>query len=290
MHKHLSIIFKSLILPFLLSVSASLKASNPLTEVLEKIEQNDESTTLLRFWNFGEPADQATTKLFNALRNNTHLKSIEISWEAGLGQDEEVGIRFNNACLRNYKDLKKGQTDMNKLKVGAGAVKAMAQALQANRTLETLILPDAILDKKNLPALSTSLKNHSSLKTLTLGIDMGATTAAKIIQNPHLQVVNFSGNVDLTIPENDFFSFIRHVYRHPTLQELKIENCGELYLYKHCLALLSKLVNDNKISLKILTPRFTLERRDLEYGPTYMDKLKETFREEFPEEEQEDQD
>ena len=203
-----------------------------LENTLQRLENNDPTLTSVRFWNFGEPAGKATTRLFKAIATNTHLESIEVSMEAGFGRDQDLGIRLSNACLTNYNTkVAKGKL-IRKWQVKDTSVRILAGAIRACPTLRTITFRNALFGHKYRTELGEAIRDNHHLTTVRLEIDLNSTVADLIAGNPSLETLDVAHNVDLTLPENQFISFLRKVHAHPILRELSLEQSGEVYIYR----------------------------------------------------------
>jgi hypothetical protein len=223
--KHLNMMLISAF--YLYSLTAY--TSNPLVETLERIERNDPTFTTARFFNFGEPMDAAVKRLFIGVRNNTHLTNLEISFEAGLGGADERGLRLSNRCLNAYKDS--NTKIVKKAVIKDATVGVIADALSINQSLIEFTFKNALFGQRYMLDLAEAIHSHNNIRILSLGIDLRGNFASRIVDNPHLQNLTLKENVDLTISEEEFMSFIRKAAEHPNLQRLVIEDCGEVSMF-----------------------------------------------------------
>ena len=237
----------------LLQVTNTFSIENILENTIARLERNDPTLTSVRFWNFGEPSTKATFRLFTALGNNTHLQSIEVSTEAGMGQEAELGIRLSDACLKRYSTNVKEGTTIKKWIVNDKSVRALANSMRTNNSLTTIHFANALFANQHLVDLGTAIKAKNRLRSVTLGIDLNSTVAVQIIQNVHLTTLNLDDNVDLTIPEDNLRPFFQAVHEHPNLRSLSLKECGELYMYTMDLAHLRRLTTVPTYHLKTLT-------------------------------------
>ena len=257
--------FKNIFAPCFAIILASITATNSLDDTLKRLERNDPTLTEVRFWNFGEPSNKATNRLFKAIEKNSHIKKIEVSIEAGMGADETLGVRLNNSCLKKYSDRVKGGTIIKPWLVKDSEVMVIAKALRENNSLTELCIKNSIFQKKHFSELGSSIRDNHNIINLTLEIDLNANLASMILGNPILQSIDISKNVDLTLPQEDFASFLSQVHNHPTLQTLRIKECGEISLYKADLLIISNLIKIPHYHLKVFDIGFDIKQSDDQY-------------------------
>lgn len=251
---------------FFYRITSTISLDNALDNTLSRLERNDPTLTSVRLWNFGEPSNKASFRLFNALRNNTHLQSIEVSMEAGMGSDAAIGVRLSNACLNRYSTDVKAKTVIKKWMINDKCVKALADALRTNTSLTALHFSNALFPSKYLVDLGAAIRGKNTLRRVTLGVALNATVAFEVIRNPNLVYLNLDDNVDLTLPDHHVGPFFQGVHDHPNLHTLSLKSCGELYIHLTDLYCLSRLATVPGYHLKVFHTDVDIEDKVRQRG------------------------
>jgi hypothetical protein len=249
-----------------ISFFSKVTSTIALDNTLSRLERNDPTLTSVRFWNFGEPSNSATLRLFNALSHNTHLQSIEVSMEAGMGRDADIGVRLSNACLKRYSTDVKSNTGIEKWIINDKCVKALADALRANTSLTSIHFSNALFAPKHLVDLGTAIRGKNTLRKVTLGVALNSTVALEVVRNPNLVFLNLDDNVDLTLPDRDIGPFFQGVHDHPNLHTLSLKSCGELYIHLTDLFYLSRLAQEPGYHLKAFSTNVDIEDKVRQRG------------------------